>query len=322
MPVVTQGNHRWFPSIEPLSSALHYVFLEGLFDTLEAAGWTAVSWSDGTTVTPGARGAVMATTNSWKLYVNAAGTMWYRVQVGSPTYQWRSFVSLGLPTGGTGSTMPTHATDIQLWGTSGSFGSVFATDATTQRMHAWANVEETTIGSFRAFLTVLMTKGNNSLVEFHGVETLDQTADGVVGDPDNAPFVVCRSSSSISNLSRSGSTGRWNIWYRYGLTGELLDNASGPAWGQVYVNSSHYFPGNVDFTDPMTGRYRKSRCWIGSATGGRTQAPKGRAVHFRYPGPGTGTLGNFQRLDPTTTEAYLRLGDFLVPWPQNEASPI
>lgn len=321
MPVVSQGNHRWFPSIEPLSSALHYVFLEGLFDTLEAAGWAAVQNSDGTTVTAG-RGAVMANTNSWKLYVNSAGTMWYRCQVSSLTYQWRSFVSIGLPTGGTGSTMPTHATDVQLWGTSGGFTSLFATDATTQRMHVWANTEATPIGSFQPFLTMIMTKGSNSSLEFHGVETLDQAADGVVGDSDNAPFVICRSSSSISNLSRSGASARWNIWFRYGLSGELLDNGSGPAWGQVYVNASHFFPGNVDFTDPMTGRYRKSRCWIGSATSGRFQSPKGRAKNFRFPGPSITTLGNFQRLDATTTDAHIRLGDFLIPWPQNEVSPI
>lgn len=321
MPVISQGNHRWFPSVEPLIAANHYEFLEAFFDVLEAAGWSAVEHSDGTTRAAG-RGGFMSTTNAWKLYVNANGTMWYRCQVSSLTYQWRSFVSLGLPTGGSASVMPTHATDVQLWGTSGGFVSVFDSNATTQRGHFYANTETTTIGDFQAFWSLIMNKGSATILDAHGVETLDQTADGVVGEPDNAPFVVFRSSSLISNFSRAGSTGRWNAWYRYGLVGQSLDNTSSVAWGQVYVNSSHVFPDGIDFTDPMTGRYRKSRCWVGSSTSGRFQAPKGRAKNFRYPGPSTTILGNFQRLDPTTTEAYIRLGSFLLPWPQNEASPI
>lgn len=318
MPVTSQGNHRFNISIEPVGASDHHLFFEGLWDTLEAAGWVAVEHSDGTTVAAG-RGAIQNTVNAWKLYRNPSSTMWVRAQRNT-TAQWRMFIDTTLPTGGTASTMPSHADSVQLIGTSGGFASL-NTDSSTVRAHVWANTEETSNG-FRPFYFLLMTRGVATSLDFYGVETLDQVADGVSGDADTQDYVLYRTTGSITNFSRSGGANKFIVWYRKGLTGAAIDSSGGVAFGQVNVNASHSFPGGINFTDPYTGLYKKARCWVGSNTSGRTQAPKGRAIFFRFPGPDTSIIGNFQRLDPTTTEAYLRLTDFLVPWPQNTASPI
>lgn len=319
MPIIVQGNHHFNPTIEPVVSTDHYVIYDGLWDILESAGWSAVEHSDGTTVAAG-RGISQTSANAWKLYVNPGGTLWVRAQRGATAAQWRTFVDTTLPTGGTASTMPSHADSVQIQGIIGNFTTI-AADATTIRAHLWANVEATP-NSFVPFYFLLMNRGSTTNLDAFGVETLDQVADGVVGDQDTQDYVIWSTSGSTSNLTRTGSINKWRIWYRRGLSGAVLDTGSGASWGQTGANGTQLFPNGIDQVDSYTGRYRKARCWIGSSTAGRFQAPKGRGRFFRFPGPSTSVIGHYQRLDPTTTEAYLRLADFLLPWPQNTASPV
>lgn len=273
-------------------------------DVFLAAGWTAVQSSDGTTVTPSVvpTGTQWGNANAWvhlrdpggvagrdiafQRAASAQNLLMYQGKAGEPF------------TGGNATTLPSSAGRFQIVGSGGTAASNFFGTGTTTgfRFHFAARALPGGVsGDVYAFW--MLCQATNSVTTPQGfmfVDSVISTADGVVGDPDNEPWVSASASNSLANLRG---------WYKAGLTGEVQSTT-------ISVSEPTAWTG----LNPLTGFDDLPPLLASDSTGGREQR-KGLLEHVCGD---SAIRGNLSVLSPATEgECRLVVNSFAIPWPHN-----
>lgn len=318
MATIVQGDDEFEINFTPSGATNTWENFGVFFDRLEGRGWVAGANSDGTTVGSGRVGAGLGNNNAWQVMANDAvsPTMWLTFQRATTTRSWRAWVDTIAPTGGTPTVAPSSAQRFQIIGAGGSFDTTFfANDATTQRIHCWAN--DDAVGGYKPFYFLVFDIGNTSVQRRFFADVLVDVADGVVGVPDNAPFFIYGSNNIPTSMAINAAGQAAH--YLYGEAGErIFDPCEVCSVAVQSAPSTFGFPNFYQVADPYSGLYRLAQPWVARRTVPGVQL-KGRTRSVRTPGPPVATVANLDTFNLTTLNAYVRVFDFALPWPQNVA---
>lgn len=318
MATIVQGNDEFEVNFTPSGPNESWESWDVFFDRLEGRGWVAAANSDGTTVGSGRVGSGLGNNNAWQVMANDAvsPTMWFTIQRGTTIRAWRGWVDTLAPSGGTATVAPSSAERAQIVGTTGSLDTTFfANDATTQRIHCWAN--DAAVGGFKPFYFLVFDVGNTSVQRRLFVDVLEEVADGVTGVPDNAPFYVYASQSTSGSMTINAA-GQF-AHYLYDEAGERIFDAVETCAVAVQSSPATFgFPNAYPVADPYSGLYRLAQPWVARRAAPGVQL-KGRPRSLRLPGVPVGTVANLDTFNLTTLNAFVRLFDFCLPWPQSVA---
>lgn len=276
---------------------------------LKAAGWTVPSSSDGTTynssgdqitvATSGAGG--MANNNAWFVIREPGGRREWCWQRGTNNQNWRVKYSASARfTGGSPSATrvpsATDSPDANALGGGGtdaspSFASLFATDS-SYRVHITAN--STPISGAYPFNIITTTTPGSTASNFSAFQ--EPLATGSYSSADTDPAVV----------SVNGSQGGFMAtlvqgWLAYGLAGQV--------WVTFTVNT--VITAASLAADLASGADVNVRPYFTASSGGTRVKGWGSTIGTK------GLSRTYPATANTATDAYVYLGNFAIPYPEN-----
>ena len=317
MPVEISGSKHFTPNYQPPLNTDSVAWVIEFFATLASAGWIAVDFSDGSSVTTSITPATLAdmdNTNAWQRWRAPSGTFELWVQRGTTSIQWRAAYDVdGFNNDGGAVTTPTETSHlIRLIGNSTAFDTSYSgntNQADTRRYH----------------ICVDSVAGQSGLYYFHIVQTTVGTGavtrravfspmeSGTFSPLDLSPY------ASIEHAANgtANDTSDWASVYRKGLSGESIqDSLDASRWAT--------FAGG-GFASPYGGEHNFIRAQLEVATGGDAHF-KGALLDVFLPASATSALGNLDTLNLSTPwgsvaegdpGALFRFDDLLLPWPHD-----
>lgn len=312
MAIVQDGSRFFEVNYSPAAGAGEQV-LWHFAQVLQAAGWVGVQSSNGTAKTAGFPGAnpFVAGTTGWIQLRTPTGTFEITIQRDSGNdYDARAYACMTtFGTGGSASAPPTPpGTAWQIVGVAGAYDAWIwgTTDASAYRWHFCA--DSVAVGGFYYFHAIARSRtpaypAHRALI----LDPVDTLADGTVGDADQAPFVMLRGQGVFPNLDASGDL---VAWYRYGLSGAVLDDTASIIAGGPYLFTSRG-------TNPYTLIHEKAPLDLFRQT--VNIQDKGRTRNLRW--FSDTAISTYDTVDLIEVgEALIHFDNsLLVPWPSGTA---
>jgi len=322
MTINTSGSKKFSVNFIPtLNNSGTDVFIEWAA-VLTAAGWTAVDWSDGTTVTTSTTPATFSqlnNSNAWQRFIAPTGAMEIQWQRGTQNRYWKMYIAQdGFEVAGTATVMPTTTgITFPLVGTTSSFDITFtnAGSSPTANGYRWHMCVDSVPGTgnfyyFHMLQYYIGTGATRQRVIFSPIKT------GTFPVEDTAPW-ACTLLTSTDGILNTGTT--WQSYYKKGLSGETnttaLSSNNQNAYSYVYganaYNGKHYYIRAL-LEDPSAsiGQIKGSLVDIFLPASNNVQLPENEILNSTI--AWTSTAGG----DPG---ALIRYDNMLVPWPHNVA---
>jgi len=312
MAIVTSGSKKFSPDFQPSGVNQGTEVLIELAAVMVAAGWIAVDFSDGSSVTTSATPATFAqldTLNAWQRFRAPTGTMEVIWQRGNGDRQWKLVLDDdGYNNDGTSTVMPTpKGTEENLVGTRSAVASWIWT-ATGANNYKW-NICVDSVASaggfyyFHLFSNVTGTRAKHNIVIFA------PTKSGTYPVEDIAPWVATNLTTSMS------SSTTWDGWFKKGLSGAALGTS-------LTGNNDGPFP-STGPVNPNSGKHDFQRILLDDSSGVEIQI-KGRTVDCFWPASTIAALPENDTLNLATAWTAVSEGDpgavyrwhnILLPWP-------
>lgn len=313
MAVVSDGSKR-FQVDEVVGGASSGFDVWELFgELLQAAGWTAVDYSDGTTVaTSTTRATVLEIDNvdAWQRMRAPAGTFEVVWQRGATERQWRMFFcQSGYNADGLPTVLPTEVdTEVQVVGLAGAYDTDFTGNTSTDRR--WNMCADSVPGQpgiyyMHMFSTLISTGAEQDRWCFTPKET------GSFVPEDTAPWLLLHAASGgtvVANVV-------WTAHFKRGLAGDAITLAA--------LSGAHGNYPSLGVTNPWNGGQDFTRVRIHDAAGA-DEGQYGDCLDVFWPASPTGVLPKRATINLATAwglaaggdpGALYRLDDLLVPWP-------
>jgi len=286
---------------------------------LEAAGWTPIDRSDGTTVTTSGTSSTYAqlnNANAWQRFRAPAGTFEIEWQRGAADWNWRCFFDPdGFNNNGVPATMPTASgTQFQIVGTAGGYDGGWGWQSTGASSYRWAMCADSVPGQtgfyyFHMFGRRAGTGANHRRFFFSPLET------GSFPVEDVAPWVATNEVTSAALAA--GAV--WQSFFKKGLTGAAKAQA-------LVASNMQDYPSN-GIVNPYNGDHEFVRICPYDSSGADEQN-KGAALDLFWPASTLAALPDIDTLNLTSVwgavaggdpGALIRYDALLVPWLTNVA---
>lgn len=311
MTIVQDGSRFFEVNYTPTAGAGEEV-LWTFAQVLDAAGWIGIQFGNGTTKSSGFPGVnpFVAGTTGWIQMRAPTGTFEITLQRDSgndwSARGYASMVAFGL--GGSASAPPSPPASVswQIIGTSGNYDSggwIWAN--TSAAVYRWSFCADSV--AHRGFYYFhAIARSRTSPYNAHRAlifDTVNSPADGSIGDADAAPFFMLRGQGSFANPNNQGAD--VVLWYRYGLSGALLDETTAVEWGAPYNFASRG-------QNPYTGVHEKAPVDLVRLT--TNIQDKGRTNNLRWL---SGSIATYDTVDfADAGEALIHYQNgLLLPWP-------
>jgi hypothetical protein len=323
MAVVQSGSKSFSVNFVPSGASTSAdIFIEFAAVFLDA-GWIAVDWSDGSSVTTSAVPATFAqldNSNAWQRFRAPSGSFEIEWQRGTSDWIWRCFFDAdGFNNDGVAATMPTASgTAFQIIGTAGGFDSGgWGWASTGASSYRWAMCADSVPGQAGAYYFHMFARRDGTGVAhrrffFSPLET------GSFPVEDVAPWIAT-GETAIAALNASTL---WQSFYLKGFGGEAKAIA-------LVADSQQDFP-NGGVPNPYNAKIDFARIFARDTTAPEEQI-KGSALDLFWPLVVTGVVPNSDTINLTTVwgagagadpGAVIRYEDLLVPWAHGVAPVI
>lgn len=314
MAVVSSGSKRF--QVDFVASGVDHGFeiWDQFGEVLEAAGWTPIDFSDGSSVTTSGTRATttqMDSTNAWQRMRAPSGTFEMVWQRGTNERTWRAFFAQdGYNADGTPTVIPSEISGVefQFVGTLGNFDSDWTGTNTNDRR--WNMCADSVAGQvdlyyFHMFSNLSSTGAEKDRFVFSAYET------GTFPVENTAPWMLIHGTLFSTILVNTNVS----IHFKRGLAGEAADlTALIPTMGQ--------YP-TFGVTNPWNGKQDFIRIRV-SDTIGIDEHQGGDMLDVFWPASPIGILPERATVNLATVwgvnagddpGALFRFSDALLPWP-------
>jgi len=316
MPVVTSGSKKFNVNFQSTPTGGAEWLLE-FFACLTAAGWVAVDFSNGSSVTTSATPATIgqiSNNNAWQRWRAPAGTfeMWF--QRSTTDYSWRAFYDVdGFNNDGTPTVGPTAVSTAVCFigqNSSGGFDASFAGLTGQADLKRWHFCVDSVAGvaGFYHFHGVAIVTGTGVASKRFCFTPLEP---GTYAPEDIVP--ACSVEASISGQWNENID--WETWFKKGLAGEALVSAARPDGWSTFSSQG--------VVNPYNNKHSFVRGYIEDRVGADANI-KGATLDVFFPASNKSALAENDTLNLTTAwtsspagdpGALIRFDDVLLPWP-------
>jgi len=320
MAIVTSGRFKFSRDFVPSGTNQSAELWIEFAAAMTAAGWIAVDFSDGTTVTTSTTPATFAqldNSNAWQRFRAPTGTFEVVWQRGTSDWLWRAFFDMdGFNNDGTATVLPTESAvgaRVQIVGSSGST-TTWTWQSGGAQNYKWQLCVDSvpSPGGFYYFHMVGRSVG--TAVKFRRF-IFAPLKSGTYSPSDVAPWVALRG----TNASTISDNTSWWGWYKKGLASAALVET-------ILGNNDGPFP-STGVVNPYDGKHDFQRVMFDDGSGTEQQT-KGRSIDCFWTPSSLTALPDADTVNLSTAwgataesdpGALYRFDEMLIPFPDGTA---